>query len=280
MRFPRVHTEGSAIPTLWAREKIEDLQSQDWNGAQQGTPNAAIRDQIVGVALDYRLMSQYTSFVAVEERVVNVGGQNRRIDVPVELTDGVAYEGIFEQQRGRGTAASRVARRPSLLSLGVQGKAPGAGGGFGGGLGGAALPPAASPAPTRPPARPELAPTLSEEKEGLRDGSLKRASTPQERRAQLADQKLAPALRLLVQPAPASPLTGILPARVERGRVTIQLWVRNLPADGLQKLKALGFALSAELRPGVLVLGTLPVTSLAKVVELEWVQRVEPPAFR
>jgi Ca-activated chloride channel homolog len=100
VKFPAVAKEGAAIPTLWAREKLEDLQSQDWMGAQSGSPDAGIKEQIVNLALDYRLMSQYTSFVAVEDRVVNVGGKQRRVDVPVEMPEGVSYEGIFGEGFG------------------------------------------------------------------------------------------------------------------------------------------------------------------------------------
>lgn len=115
VKFPAVENEGAAIPTLWAREKLEDLQSQDWLGAQSGSPDAKIKDQIVNLALDYRLMSQYTSFVAVEDRVVNVGGKQRRVDVPVEMPEGVSYEGIF----GEGFAAlDRGDVRRSALDFG------------------------------------------------------------------------------------------------------------------------------------------------------------------
>lgn len=98
--FPARQQENAALPTLWAREKLEDLQSQDWLGAQSGNPDATIKDQIINLALDYRLMSQYTSFVAVEDRVVNVGGKQRRVDVPVEMPEGVSYEGIFGEAAG------------------------------------------------------------------------------------------------------------------------------------------------------------------------------------
>ncbi len=40
-------------------------------------------------------MSAYTSFVAVEQRVINEGGQQRTVEVPVEMPDGVSYQGIF-----------------------------------------------------------------------------------------------------------------------------------------------------------------------------------------
>ena len=89
VNLPAVQSEGSALSTLWAREKIEDLQSQDWLGAQTNSPHPQIQQQIINTALEYHLMSQYTSFVAVEQRVVNIGGRQRLLDVPVELPEGV-----------------------------------------------------------------------------------------------------------------------------------------------------------------------------------------------
>jgi hypothetical protein len=40
-------------------------------------------------------MTPYTSFVAVEEKVVNEGGKSRRVEVPVEMPDGVSHDGVF-----------------------------------------------------------------------------------------------------------------------------------------------------------------------------------------
>src|SRR5262249_19730154 len=93
--LPAAHSYGSAISTLWAREKIEDLQSQDWLGAQTNSPKPEVKEQIINTALEYRLMSQYTSFVAVEERIVNIGGKQRTLDVPVETPSGVSYGQIL-----------------------------------------------------------------------------------------------------------------------------------------------------------------------------------------
>ena len=63
-------------------------------------------------------MTQFTSFVAVEETVVTEGGTPRRIDVPVEMPHGMSYEGVFGERnqpspsamamRGRCTGGSRV----------------------------------------------------------------------------------------------------------------------------------------------------------------------------
>jgi len=54
-----------------------------------------IADQVVKLALKFRIMSRYTSFVAVEEMVRNEGGHLQTVQVPVEIPEGVSYEGIF-----------------------------------------------------------------------------------------------------------------------------------------------------------------------------------------
>jgi Ca-activated chloride channel family protein len=56
-------------------------------------------------------MTQFTSFVAVEEVTVREGGQPRRIEVPVEMPEGVSYEGVFGE-RGRQQAMAVGASAP------------------------------------------------------------------------------------------------------------------------------------------------------------------------
>jgi Ca-activated chloride channel homolog len=90
VNFPETESRHDVLATLWARTRIDDLTSQDY---ENNKPE--IREQITGLGLEYRLMTQFTSFVAVEERIVTDGGQPRRIEVPVELPEGVSREGIF-----------------------------------------------------------------------------------------------------------------------------------------------------------------------------------------
>lgn len=78
------------LATLWARTRIDDLTKQDYQNTKP-----EIKEQITSLGIEYRLMTQFTSFVAVEERVVTDGGQPRKIEVPVELPEGVSREGIF-----------------------------------------------------------------------------------------------------------------------------------------------------------------------------------------
>src|SRR6185503_18413833 len=61
------------LATLWARTRVDDLMSQDFRGAQQGNMQDEVKKNIIQLGLEYRLMTQYTSFVAVEEMVVTDG---------------------------------------------------------------------------------------------------------------------------------------------------------------------------------------------------------------
>jgi Ca-activated chloride channel family protein len=264
--FPANKSDGSAIATLWARERIEDLQSQDWLGAQTGNPKPEITEQIIATALEYRLMSQYTSFVAVEQRVVNVGGRQRTMDVPVEMTDGVSYSGVFGAEREE--LHRSAPGRTRGLSYRAN-HAPG-GAGMGGGSFGADAPAAAAPMPQSP--------VMKAERKSRRDRGAA------EERAVRREEKLAPSLRNLAATVEKEGRNGSLSKpgvpTVTRGRVEVQVWVQNLPADGLKRLKSLGFELAASLTPNRLLLGTADVKKLEEMAELEFVLRIEPPKFR
>jgi Ca-activated chloride channel family protein len=93
------------LATLWARRKVEDLMAQDWQGVQRGNPAAGVRDAVTSLGLEFRLMTQFTSFVAVEETVVTEGGAPVRVDVPVEMPEGVSYEGVFGNETDAVSAA-------------------------------------------------------------------------------------------------------------------------------------------------------------------------------
>jgi Ca-activated chloride channel family protein len=105
--FPEAETRHDVLATLWARRKIDDLTAQDY---QNQKPE--IREQITSLGLEYRLMTQFTSFVAVEERIVTDGGQPRRIEVPVEMPEGVSREGIFGADKQGDLSSFSVSNQP------------------------------------------------------------------------------------------------------------------------------------------------------------------------
>ena len=95
VHFNSTPTDGGILPSFWARRKIDDLMSQDWSDVQTGTVKPEVKKEITQLGLTYKLMTQFTSFVAVEERVVTTNGKPQRVEVPVEMPEGVSYEGVF-----------------------------------------------------------------------------------------------------------------------------------------------------------------------------------------
>ena len=95
VRLPDSEPAHDVLAPLWARTRIEDLMSEDWNGAQHSQMRGDLRESITQLGLQFRLMTQFTSFVAVEESTAASGGVLTRVEVPVELPHGVSHEGIF-----------------------------------------------------------------------------------------------------------------------------------------------------------------------------------------
>ena len=86
--FPAENSGHAALEKIWARNKVDNLMSQDWMGIQQG--QSKHKAEIVEVGLKHNLATQYTSFVAVETKTVIQDGKPVRIEVPVELPENVS----------------------------------------------------------------------------------------------------------------------------------------------------------------------------------------------
>jgi Ca-activated chloride channel family protein len=81
------------ITTLWARQRIDDALDR-WRTAEEGERDT-IRSAIVADAIRYRLVTRFTSLVAVEEVIANPGGQQRTAAVPSELPLGMQLDKVF-----------------------------------------------------------------------------------------------------------------------------------------------------------------------------------------
>jgi len=110
----RTSEKSAALAAVWARTRIEDLMARQYGGERP-----EIVREVTDVALAHRLVSAYTSFVAVEERIEVAGGVPRTVVVPVEMPEGVSYEGVF----GEADAMSAAVGKTQAYSAG---KAPGA----------------------------------------------------------------------------------------------------------------------------------------------------------
>lgn len=80
-------SSGEAIGSLWARAHVASLErEQRWGEIEE------VKQEILDTALAYNLLTQYTSFVAIERRVINPTGDLDSLEQPQELPEGMNYE--------------------------------------------------------------------------------------------------------------------------------------------------------------------------------------------
>lgn len=77
---------GELLPILWARQRVERLSEAQPADAEGGEA----REKIVELGLRHSLLTPYTSFVAVDETVVNPEGQADGVQQPLPLPQGVS----------------------------------------------------------------------------------------------------------------------------------------------------------------------------------------------
>ncbi|OLC93552.1 MAG: marine proteobacterial sortase target protein [Acidobacteria bacterium 13_1_40CM_4_58_4] len=81
------------ITTLWARQRVEDLMDR-WRVSDEDA-RANVRASLIAHAIRYRLVTRFTSLLAVEEIVANMGGESRTVAVPAELPAGMQLDKVF-----------------------------------------------------------------------------------------------------------------------------------------------------------------------------------------
>lgn len=125
--LPAAEPRHDVLASLWARTRIDELMGRDYAGIQRGTFPVDLRNQVTQLGLDYRLMTQFTAFVAVEEKTVTEGGKPRRVEVPVEMPEGVSYQGVFGEPRAPQPAMAAQVMHKSAggLGYGIRGIMPG-----------------------------------------------------------------------------------------------------------------------------------------------------------
>ena len=95
------------VASVWARARIAEL-SRDLLRAGGDAPAAAsdLRERITSIALQHKLMSAYTAFVAVDTTRVTAGGPATPVAVPVEVPQGVRRRMMSWQPSARLTVSA------------------------------------------------------------------------------------------------------------------------------------------------------------------------------
>ncbi len=87
-----------AIPTLWARSKISDLMDEYHLG------DKSKKVEILDLAVNHHILTKFTSFVAVEQQIVNPLSELLTVAVPTDLPHGWVYDAVFGSPKSAPTA--------------------------------------------------------------------------------------------------------------------------------------------------------------------------------
>lgn len=93
--LPASEPANAAMGPLWARARIEELTRDMYGSGDEG-----IKDRITRLALEHKLVSEYTSFVAVDQSTASAGQTPLLVPVESELPEGTRYEGFFGGSTG------------------------------------------------------------------------------------------------------------------------------------------------------------------------------------
>lgn len=302
IELPDRESRHDVVATLWARTRIDDLMSQDYNGIQNGNAREDIREAITQLGLSFRLMTQFTSFVAVEELTITDGGIPRKIDVPVEMPEGVSHEGVFgtkDQPFERLQTLSnlqqpRIAIAETVVTTRASAPAP---------------PPSSGPAP--PKAKPKKDSGVASGSGGVkgagkgggmgsgsgtgvgpgsgynmgggsprpggRSGSSAAISPEdQKRRDMLA--KMSPSIEAVIERLKnnnAQPTPDEIKF-VRNGKAELQIWLTEKSPEVLAQLKQLGFEVVVDPKSAKMIIGRLTIGKLAELAELKSVRYIAP----
>ncbi|MBI5544921.1 MAG: AgmX/PglI C-terminal domain-containing protein [Deltaproteobacteria bacterium] len=130
VELPAREEEHQALATLWARARIEELEKEQYKGEQPETVR-----MITSLGLEHRLVTRYTSFVAVDQTpATEPRSPIRTVCEPVELPDQVSMEDGEGNNlrssilyRARGVVSSKPLEARGMGGIGTRMDVSGAG---------------------------------------------------------------------------------------------------------------------------------------------------------
>ncbi len=259
--LPASESRHDVLASLWARQKIDDLMARDYAGIQQGTARKDVKEEITQLGLDFHLMTQFTSFVAVEEMTVTEDGQPRLIQVPVEMPEGVSPEGVFGKA---GEAPYAPASAPVAAKVMRQSGA--SFNGISSGTAGGSL-------STNQPA------TNGRVTRELKDEEADRASAIRVNRPATWETRLD---ANLLRVAKCYEMEVTQPLRRGQCKLTgaskleVEVWLTEKNAASLAKLRALGFEVKLDPKTSKLIIGKVTVAKLGQLARLDVVRYIAP----
>ena len=134
--LPESQPANDSLASLWARTRVDEITNEKLKTADIAKTMEYAKE-VTNLGLEFRILTNFTSFVAVEDRVVNQNGKPVTIQVPVEVPAGVdpVMSGANETDMAATIGNTITTRQLKSLPTGAQSAQPllNAGGGGGGG---------------------------------------------------------------------------------------------------------------------------------------------------
>ncbi len=262
--FPDSQPGHDVLATLWARARIDDLMSNDYARLQNGEAPMETREAITQLGIDFRLMTQFTSFVAVEEMIITDGGKPRRVEVPVEMPEGVSHAGVFGDVNRLAQMAGASQMAQTSNSAIVTSKSENLN--------------TTKSTTGRAVAVPRNVPV----------GSGSAIGSPQPTPATLGDResrderrdasRLHPSIVVVIERLTRQKTSvSVAEAKFVRdGKAEIQIWLTEKTPSIIAELKRLGLEVLIDAPHSKLVVGRLPIGKLSALAELKFIRFIAP----
>ena len=117
VELPEQNSGNEVLATLWARQKIAGLMRQNSSLTEKSERKDALERAITNLGLEFRLLTPFTSFVAVDERTVTDGTQTRRVEVPAASVENlpVSFSAEYGQAGGAQTSVTVVSSSSAMV---------------------------------------------------------------------------------------------------------------------------------------------------------------------
>lgn len=94
VELPDTETDHDVLATLWGRRRIDDLMREELESSADETVRVKKQEEIAEMGLNFKLMTRYTSFVAIDEVVFTGTEAPQRVQVPIEVPPGTISSSI------------------------------------------------------------------------------------------------------------------------------------------------------------------------------------------
>ena len=84
VELPETESDHDVLATLWGRRRIDDLMREELESSAGPMARVKKQEEIAQVGLNFKLMTQYTSFVAIDDVVFTGTEAPTKVQVPVE----------------------------------------------------------------------------------------------------------------------------------------------------------------------------------------------------